>query len=78
MELIEPLLVVSVATQTASTVILSILGEATPKAMKVLAWIASALVIVFTSVMLATIEERSKQGCPKYRKIEEPVYTLIK
>ena len=77
MELIESILVTSIAVQTSVMLVLSILGSDTPKLMKIIAWIASVVVIIMVGVMISKFDECANQECPKYKVIKGPVYLKI-
>lgn len=79
MELIKVILVLSMATQTASFIVISIMGQETPKLIKIGGWIASALVVIALSSFIAYVDSDSYRDrpCPEYRKIEVQTYELL-
>ena len=79
MELVKVILVLSMASQTASFIVISIMGQETPKLIKIFGWISSTIVIVSLSSLITYIDsdEYRDRPCPKYERIETPVYKSV-
>ena len=79
MELVKVILVLAMACQTASFVVISIMGQDAPKLIKILGWISSAIVVISLSTFIAYVDSDAYRDrpCPEYKKIETPVYKLV-
>lgn len=79
MELIKVILVLSMATQTASFIVISIMGQETPRLIKIGGWISSALVVIALSTFISFVDSDwyRDRPCPEYKRIESPVYELL-
>jgi hypothetical protein len=79
MELVKAILVLSMACQTASFIVISIMGQETPKLIRIFGWISSTIVIIALSFFIAYVDSDRYRNrpCPEYRKIEVPVYELL-
>jgi hypothetical protein len=79
MELIKTILVLSMACQTSSFIVISIMGQETPKLIRIFGWISSAVVIIALSTFITYIDSDwyRDRPCPEYKRIESPVYELL-
>jgi hypothetical protein len=79
MELVKAILILSMACQTSAFIVISLMGQETPKLIKIGGWIASALVVVALSSFIAYVDSDSYRDrpCPEYRRIEVPIYELL-
>jgi hypothetical protein len=79
MELVKVILVLSMACQTASFIVISIMGQETPKAIKIFGWISSALVVIALSTFISFVDSDwyRDRPCPEYKRIDVPVYELL-
>lgn len=79
MELVKVILVLSMACQTATFVVISILGQETPKLIRIFGWISSAIVVIALSTFIAYVDSDTYRDrpCPEYKRIETQVYKLV-
>lgn len=79
MELVKVILVLSMACQTASFIVISIIGQETPKFIRIFGWISSTIVVISLSAFIVYVDSNTYRDrpCPEYKRIEVPVYELV-
>lgn len=76
MEYLTTLLVLSMAILIAFAIIISALGNETPKIFRIILFVSSATTIILMSLLITHVESK-ECNCQEYERIEEPVYYRI-
>ena len=70
-------LVVSTAVTIAAAIVVSALGDITPRSFKITLYISSILTVILLSILITWIEAGGSTSSPKYIKVDQPVYYRV-
>jgi hypothetical protein len=77
MEYLTILLVLSTAATIAAALVISALGDMTPRSFKISLYITSIATVILLASLVTWIEAGGTMDPPKYLRVEEPVYYRV-
>lgn len=77
MEHLSLFLVLSTAVTIAAGIVISALGDVTPRSFKITLYIASLITVILLATLVTWIEAGGTFNSPKYYRVERPVYYKV-
>ena len=77
MEYLTTCVIASNAITIAAAIIVSALGDITPRSFKITLYISSILTVILLGTLVTWIEAGGSYSSPKYIKVDQPVYYRV-